>query len=84
MKWGQKLIIWKCFHLHISPEGKVEIATNRYIHRSDKNIKFSIILLVHCLSQHVFCPSSYEGENNIKLINCLHFRYDKTLVDGVN
>lgn len=83
MKWGQKLIIWKYFYLHISPEGKVEIC-NQYIHISDQNIKFSIIPLACYLSQHVSCPSSYEGENNIKLINCLRFRYDKTSVYGVN
>lgn len=57
---------------------------NQYIYTSDKNIKFSFIPLTCYLSQHVFCPSSREGENNIKLINCLHFRYDKTLVGGVN
>lgn len=28
MKWGQKLIIWKYFYLHIYPEGKAEVATN--------------------------------------------------------
>lgn len=57
---------------------------NQYIYTSDKNIKFSFIPIVYYLSQCVFCPSSCEGENNIKLINCLHFRYDKTLVAGVN
>lgn len=31
---------------------------NQYIYTSDKNIKFSIIALVHYLSQHVFCPFS--------------------------
>lgn len=57
---------------------------NQCIETSDTNIKFSVFAPVHYLSQHVFCPSSCQGENNIKLINCLHFRYDKTLVDGVN
>lgn len=28
MRWSQKLIIWKYFYLHISPEGIVEIATS--------------------------------------------------------
>lgn len=58
IKWGQELITWKYFYLHILLQGKAESIAN--VSPPLTGILSFLSFCYHSyLSQHAFCPSSY-------------------------